>query len=38
MPPKTKTFKNCDMPQLCEKENSVEKLSVYCVEGCFKNN
>jgi hypothetical protein len=26
---------NCDMMVLCEKENSMEKLSVYCLEGCF---
>ena len=26
---------NCDMGNLCEKENTVEKLSVYCLEGCF---
>jgi len=34
----TELCKNCDMEELCKKENSVEKLSVYCVEGCFKNN
>ena len=28
--------KNCDMGKLCEQDNSVEKLSVYCIEGCFK--
>jgi hypothetical protein len=28
--------KDCDMAHLCEHENSVEKLSVYCIEGCFK--
>ncbi len=26
---------NCDMGGLCEKAGSVEKLSVYCLEGCF---
>ncbi len=26
----------CDMQNLCEKENSVEKLTVYCIEGCFQ--
>lgn len=31
----TDLCKNCDMPKQCEKENSVEKLSVYCIEGCF---
>lgn len=25
----------CDMEKLCEKEDTVEKLSVYCLEGCF---
>jgi hypothetical protein len=25
----------CDMADLCRKENSVGKLSVYCLEGCF---
>ena len=25
----------CDMQKNCEKENSAEKLSVYCIEGCF---
>lgn len=25
----------CNMQRNCEKDNSVEKLSVYCVEGCF---
>lgn len=29
---------HCDMHNLCEKENSVEKLSVYCIEGCFTKN
>lgn len=27
--------KNCDMAKLCEQEDTVEKLSVYCIEGCF---
>jgi len=27
----------CDMQKCCETDNSVEKLSVYCIEGCFKN-
>ncbi len=27
---------NCDMKDICEKENTVEKLSVYCLEGCFQ--
>lgn len=27
----------CDMQKCCEKDNSVEKLSVYCIEGCFKH-
>jgi hypothetical protein len=26
---------NCDMKHLCEKENSAEKLTVYCIEGNF---
>ncbi len=26
---------NCDMGSLCEKESTVQKLSVYCLEGCF---
>ena len=26
---------NCDMAILCAKEGTVEKLSVYCLEGCF---
>lgn len=26
---------NCNMQQNCEKDNSVEKLTVYCIEGCF---
>lgn len=26
---------NCDMGKLCEKEGSVGKLTVYCLEGCF---
>lgn len=25
----------CDMGQLCAGENSIGKLSVYCLEGCF---
>ncbi len=25
----------CNMRPSCEKENTVEKLSVYCIEGCF---
>ncbi|MCC8173281.1 MAG: hypothetical protein LIO65_02495 [Odoribacter sp.] len=25
----------CNMHHLCEKENTVAALSVYCVEGCF---
>jgi len=25
----------CNMQKRCEQENSVEKLSVYCIEGCF---
>jgi hypothetical protein len=25
----------CDMMELCQKDNSVNKLSVYCLEGCF---
>ncbi|MDD4645414.1 MAG: HNH endonuclease [Bacteroidales bacterium] len=25
----------CDMGEHCKNENSVEKLSVYCLEGCF---
>ncbi len=25
----------CNMSKHCEREGSVEKLSVYCVEGCF---
>jgi len=26
---------DCNMQACCEKSNSVEKLSVYCIEGCF---
>jgi len=29
---------NCDMRKNCEADDSVEKLSVYCIEGCFKHN
>jgi len=29
---------NCDMSARCSEENSVGKLSVYCVEGCFRKN
>lgn len=25
----------CNMRNLCEEANSVEKISVYCIEGCF---
>lgn len=25
----------CNMQKHCERENSIEKLSVYCIEGCF---
>lgn len=25
----------CNMRAQCEKDNSVEKISVYCIEGCF---
>ena len=25
----------CDMRKLCERDDTVEKLSVYCLEGCF---
>lgn len=25
----------CNMRKLCEEANSVEKISVYCIEGCF---
>lgn len=25
----------CNMQKCCEKENTVEKLSVFCIEGCF---
>lgn len=28
----------CDMGKLCERDGSVEKLSVYCIEGCFIKN
>ena len=31
----TKLCLECNMQKNCEKENSVEKLSVYCIEGCF---
>lgn len=27
----------CNMQRNCERDNSVEKLSVYCIEGCFYN-
>ncbi|MFH2141522.1 MAG: HNH endonuclease [Bacteroidota bacterium] len=33
----TELCKNCDMSKLCERDYSVEKLSVYCIEGCFNN-
>ncbi len=26
---------NCNMQKCCEKDDSVGKLSVYCIEGCF---
>lgn len=26
----------CNMQKQCEIDNTVEKLSVYCIEGCFK--
>ena len=26
---------DCDMGALCEEEGSVERLTVYCLEGCF---
>lgn len=26
---------HCNMEQLCAEANSVEKMSVYCIEGCF---
>jgi hypothetical protein len=26
---------NCNMQKCCEKENTVGKLTVYCIEGCF---
>ena len=32
----TKLCPECTLQKLCEKENSVEKLSVYCIEGCFR--
>jgi len=32
----TELCHDCDMGLRCEKEDSVEKLSVYCIEGCFK--
>lgn len=31
----TELCANCDMQKHCEQENSVEKLSVYCIESCF---
>ena len=31
----TEVCPNCNMRSQCEKENSLEKLSVYCIEGCF---
>jgi hypothetical protein len=31
----TDLCKDCDMHKLCERDNSVKKLSVYCLEGCF---
>jgi len=27
---------DCFLPQLCEAKDSVGKLSVFCIEGCFK--
>lgn len=29
---------NCDMHKQCETDKTVEKLSVYCIEGCFTKN
>jgi len=26
---------SCDMGSLCERDSTVEKLTVYCLEGCF---
>lgn len=26
---------HCNMRSCCERDGSVEKLSVYCIEGCF---
>lgn len=31
----TEICTQCNMRKLCEREDSVEKLSVYCIEGCF---
>ena len=31
----TELCRECDMRKLCERDDSVEKLSVYCIEGCF---
>lgn len=34
----TELCANCDMRKQCEIDESVEKLSVYCIEGCFKKS
>ncbi len=34
----TELCTDCDMRKRCDVENSVEKLSVYCIEGCFTKN
>lgn len=33
----TELCRQCNMGKLCEKEDTVEQLSVYCIEGCFYN-
>jgi len=34
----TKRCLICNMQKICEKENSTQKMSVYCIEGCFFSN
>jgi hypothetical protein len=31
----SKLCPSCNMPSICEKDNCVGKLTVYCLEGCF---
>jgi len=34
---KTLLCNNCDMESKCKEDGTFHKLSVYCLEGCFKN-